>query len=175
MQKTSETTTRTVVSMVDFGVPTSATIGPRFPSWLEAVHHARTLIQRMEYPGQVIRPQASWFHPRRYFQEGGTLVVYSRSFVQMRVTEPVQGRPGSSVRSGVDRVAASWEVFHDGTTEEMPSSVTAGTVVRDGQRNFTCGACGETFGTNCAEDDIECAVCGAKRCPHCHRWFGRDD
>lgn len=37
---------------------------------------------------------------------------------------------------------------------------------------FTCGQCGETFGTNFAEDEIECAYCDARRCPHCHEWFG---
>lgn len=42
-------------------------------------------------------------------------------------------------------------------------------------RDFTCGECGETFGTNCADNDIQCAVCDAKRCPHCKKWFGRDD
>jgi hypothetical protein len=42
-------------------------------------------------------------------------------------------------------------------------------------RDFTCGECGETFGTNCTEADIQCANCDARRCPHCHEWFGRDD
>ena len=39
-------------------------------------------------------------------------------------------------------------------------------------RDFTCDACGETFGTNCDEDDIICTLCNAHRCPHCHLWFG---
>jgi hypothetical protein len=37
---------------------------------------------------------------------------------------------------------------------------------------FTCGACRETFGTNFLEEEIECAVCGARRCPNCEHWFG---
>jgi hypothetical protein len=37
---------------------------------------------------------------------------------------------------------------------------------------YTCGQCGETFGTNFTEDEIECAYCSARRCPHCHEWFG---
>lgn len=40
--------------------------------------------------------------------------------------------------------------------------------------DLTCGACGEEFGTNCADDDIRCAVCSAHRCPHCGGWFGED-
>ena len=42
-------------------------------------------------------------------------------------------------------------------------------------RDFTCGICGETFGTNFREEEVECAVCGARRCPHCHEWFGGED
>ena len=47
---------------------------------------------------------------------------------------------------------------------------------RDGHGMFdlTCGACGETFGTNCRDDDITCPECGAHRCPHCGGWFGED-
>ena len=45
----------------------------------------------------------------------------------------------------------------------------------DGMRNLTCGACGGEFGTNFAEEEIECAHCDARRCPHCGEWFGRDD
>ena len=37
---------------------------------------------------------------------------------------------------------------------------------------YTCGQCGETFGTNFVEDEIECAYCDARRCPHCAEWFG---
>ena len=39
-------------------------------------------------------------------------------------------------------------------------------------RDYTCGKCGETFGTNCDEDDITCPECEAQRCPHCGKWFG---
>jgi hypothetical protein len=112
--------TKTLVSAVDFAVPDHATIGPRFPSWGEAVAHARGTIQRFEYRGQRVRPDSPDYHPRRCFQEGSTLVVYSRAFVHMRVTEPVQDRPGSSQQSGQDGVAATWEVFLDGTTEVLP-------------------------------------------------------
>lgn len=86
-------------------------------SWEEAVRRARGMITRTDYKGQVIRRDVPGFHPRRYFQEDDTLVTYSRAFVQMRVTEPVQDRPGSAVRSGLDGVACSWEVFHDGAAE----------------------------------------------------------
>lgn len=37
---------------------------------------------------------------------------------------------------------------------------------------YRCGQCGETFGTNFAEDEIECAYCDARRCPCCEHWFG---
>jgi hypothetical protein len=40
---------------------------------------------------------------------------------------------------------------------------------------YTCGQCGETFGTNCDEDDIRCPECGARRCPHCETWFGGEE
>lgn len=86
-------------------------------SWKEASELAREMIVRAAYKGHVIRRDEPGFHPRRYFQEDDTLVVYSRAFVQMRVVEPVQDRPGSAVRSGLDGVACSWEVFHDGTAE----------------------------------------------------------
>ena len=39
---------------------------------------------------------------------------------------------------------------------------------------YRCGLCGEEFGSNCHEDDISCTSCGAKRCPHCGKWFGED-
>jgi DNA-directed RNA polymerase subunit RPC12/RpoP len=39
-------------------------------------------------------------------------------------------------------------------------------------QQYTCGACGETFGSNVAEDEIECAYCDVKRCPCCRSWFG---
>jgi hypothetical protein len=39
---------------------------------------------------------------------------------------------------------------------------------------YTCGQCGETFGTNCYPHDIACAYCGAILCPHCGEWFGGD-
>lgn len=109
----------TKVELVDFAVPCGGTIGPRFPSWQEAVDYARGTIKRTEYRGQVIRPDLPGFHPRRDFQEGDMLVTYSRAFVHMRVTEPVQDRPGVQ-RSGTDRVALTWEVFRDGTVEEGP-------------------------------------------------------
>jgi DNA-directed RNA polymerase subunit RPC12/RpoP len=39
---------------------------------------------------------------------------------------------------------------------------------------YTCGRCGETFSTNCDEDDIQCTECDAHRCPCCGTWFGGD-
>jgi hypothetical protein len=45
----------------------------------------------------------------------------------------------------------------------------------DGMRDLTCGACGGGFGTNFSEEEIECAHCDARRCPHCGEWFGGDD
>ena len=38
--------------------------------------------------------------------------------------------------------------------------------------DYTCGRCGETFSTNCDEDDIQCTDCEARRCPCCGSWFG---
>lgn len=113
---------RTQVTAVDFAVPTDYTIGPRFPTWREAVEDARSKIHRLEYRDQTIKPDAPEFHPRRYFQEGNTLVVYTRSFVQMRVTEPIQDRPDGGEPHGLDDVRMSWEVFHDGTVEAMEDS-----------------------------------------------------
>jgi hypothetical protein len=37
---------------------------------------------------------------------------------------------------------------------------------------YTCGQCGETFGTNFRIEEIECPECEARRCPHCETWFG---
>jgi hypothetical protein len=107
----------TQVELVDFAVPTGGTIGLRFASWPQAVARARETIERFEYPGQRLRVDDPDFHPRRFVQEGSTLVVYSRAFVDMRVTEPVQDRP-SGQRSGDDRMACRWEVFRDGAVEE---------------------------------------------------------
>ena len=119
----SNTRRAVLVERVDFAVPYPAgTIGPRFQTWRQAVDHARGIIERFEYRGQVIRRDVPWFHPGRYFQEDDTLVVYSRAFVHMRVVEPVQERPGSAVRSGMDGVAMTWEVFRDGTVEACPET-----------------------------------------------------
>ena len=37
---------------------------------------------------------------------------------------------------------------------------------------YTCGASGETFGTNCGPDDIACPECESRLCEHCGRWSG---
>ena len=112
------------VERVDFAVPGGGTIGPRFPSWQEAVDHARAAIERFEYPGQHLDEGTPGFHPRRHAQEGGTLVVYSRAFVHMRaVTTPVQDRPGGAAKPRrCDGVACTWEVFRDGTVEACPQA-----------------------------------------------------
>ena len=39
---------------------------------------------------------------------------------------------------------------------------------------YTCGACRETFGSNCDPDDIVCPYCEARRCPRCLKWFGAE-
>jgi len=109
------------VERVDFAVPGGGTIGPRFPSWQEAVDHAGAAIERFEYPGQQVREDAPGFHPRRYFQEGGTLVVYSRAFVHMRVTTRPLDRDASPI-SSTDGVACTWEVFRDGAVETCPET-----------------------------------------------------
>jgi hypothetical protein len=41
-----------------------------------------------------------------------------------------------------------------------------------GYAEFTCGLCGEVFGTNCDLADIACTECDARRCPDCGSWFG---
>lgn len=112
------------VANVDFAVPGSTGYGPRFPSWLDAVGHARQTIVRFEYPGQAVNPESADYHPRRHFQEGTVLVSYSRAFVEMRVTEPVQDRPGGTY--GSDSPVARWEVFRDGTAEEIAPYVMRG-------------------------------------------------
>jgi putative endonuclease len=113
-----------IVEQVDFAVPAGGTIGPRFPSWREAVDHARGTIQRHEYRGQVIRRDVPDFHPRRHFQEDDTLVVYTRAFVHMRVTTRPLNCAGSPI-SSTDGVACTWEVFRDGTVETCPETRSA--------------------------------------------------
>lgn len=106
-----------LVTDVYFAVPGTGGYGPRFPSWPEAASHARSTIERAEYPGQLVNPGLPEYHPRRHFQEGVALVCYSRAFVELRVTEPVQDRPGCGPY-GSDSAVARWEVFRDGTAEE---------------------------------------------------------
>ena len=90
----------TLVTAVDFAVPTNYGIGDRFPSFAEAVEAARATIECFTYPGQG--------------KDGADAVRYSRAFIHMRQVEPVQDRPGA-VRSGCDGILARWEVFVDGT------------------------------------------------------------
>jgi hypothetical protein len=106
----------TLVEAVYFTVPTHYTIGERFGTWQEAVDHARSTIAQSRYPGQRAGLGA---HPRRYHQDGSTLVVDTRAFVDLRVTEPIQDREDSSVRSGSDHSVMTWEVFADGTVEVL--------------------------------------------------------
>lgn len=108
----------TLVERVYFTVPAHYSEGEPLDSWTEAVLRARAAIECIEYPAQRLDTAADAYHPRRCFQEGNTLVVYTRQFVHMRVTEPVQDR-GDKTRSGSDHVVATWEVFHDGTVEEV--------------------------------------------------------
>lgn len=119
MSTATKPVTGVVVEKVDFAVPTHYTIGKRFPTWEEAVSHARATISGIEYPGQKVNPDALYYHPKRYVQEGDVLVNYSRAFVHMRVVEPVQEREGSRVKSGSDAVVMSWEVFQDGSVEAI--------------------------------------------------------
>lgn len=114
--RTSVAATR--VERVYFTVPTHYTEGTPLESWAEAVARARCGIQRIEYPAQHVNKNSDGYHPLRHVQEGDTLVVYTRRFVDMRVTEPVQDR-GDKIRSGSDHVEARWEVFHDGTVEAV--------------------------------------------------------
>lgn len=39
-------------------------------------------------------------------------------------------------------------------------------------RQFTCGRCGETWGTNCQAGTITCPECEARLCSGCGRWEG---
>lgn len=109
---------RTRVTQVDFAVPAGAAIGERFDSWSAAVDFAGDSIQRFTFKGQTVQADAPDYHPKRYFQEGDTLVVYSRAFVQMRVAEPIQDR-ANGIRDGSDHVAMTWEVFSNGTIEAV--------------------------------------------------------
>ena len=97
--------TKTLVERVYFAVPTNYTQGEEFESFAEALQAARATIVCFTYPGQG--------------QDNEDLVRYSRAFVDLRVTEPVQEREGHAVRSGSDHVAKRWEVFNDGTIREM--------------------------------------------------------
>jgi putative endonuclease len=110
-----------VVESVDFAVPGGGTIGPRFATWQEAVNHAREGITRLEYRGQQVNEDAPEFHPRRHFQEGATLVIYTRAFVHMR-TVTAQYPPGGGQPDRTDGVACVWEVFQDGTVERAPDA-----------------------------------------------------
>jgi hypothetical protein len=111
-------TTNPIVSDVYFTLPTPG-VGERCANWRDAVSRALAKIQRTEYKGQLIRPDSDEYHPRRHFQEGDTLVVYSRAFVELRVTEPVQPRPVGRP-SGHDGPVMRWEVFHGGVVEALP-------------------------------------------------------
>jgi putative endonuclease len=108
-----------VVQSVDFAVPGGGTIGPRFASWQEAVDHAQKQITRHEYHGGRLNEDAPDFHPRRYFQEGDTLVVYSRAFVHMRTVTAQYPPGGAGQPDRTDDVACVWEVFRDGTVETL--------------------------------------------------------
>jgi hypothetical protein len=99
---------KTKVANVDFAVPYGYTIGERFPTWEEAAACARSKIQRFEYPGQAVNDNSDDYHPRRHFREGGTLVVCSRAFVDIRVTGPAGDHPLSR-----------WEIFLDGPAETV--------------------------------------------------------
>jgi hypothetical protein len=121
----SDTRPETVRS-VDFAVPATGTIGERFPSWQQAVDRARETIERIEYRSQRAREDSPDFHPRRFTQDGNTLVVDTRAFVHMRVVKPTRRRPGGVPQYGSDEVAFTWEVFHDGTVETLAEAATRG-------------------------------------------------
>jgi hypothetical protein len=106
---------KAVVTKVVFAVPMNYTTGPEFDTWAEAVDYARDTIERFVYPNQTVRPDAPDYDPRRTFQDGDDLISYTRAFVQMRVTEPIQDRGEGRQSSGTDGVAMSWEIFQDGT------------------------------------------------------------
>ena len=42
---------------------------------------------------------------------------------------------------------------------------------RAGIKDYTCGLCGEEFGSNCDPGDIQCTDCDARLCPCCGAWF----
>jgi putative endonuclease len=120
------------VQSVDFAVPGRGTIGPRFASWQEAVDHAREGITRVKYRGQQVNEDSADFHPRRHFQEGGTLVVCTRAFVHMRTVTAERSAGGlvAGQPAGGDSVVCTWEVFQDGTVEEVPERREHGPEVR---------------------------------------------
>jgi len=99
---------KTEAAKVDFAVPYGYTIGERFPTWEEAAACARSKIQRFEYPGRAVNENSDDYHPRRHFGEGGTLVVCSRAFVDIRGTGPAG-----------DYTLSRWEIFLDGPAEAV--------------------------------------------------------
>lgn len=117
-------TGRRIVEKVDFAVPTNYSIGDRFDTFGAALEAAVATIKATRYRGQRLRapekyPAVANFHAKRYSEQCGDLVIDSRAFVQLRVVEPIQDR-GDNLRSGLDGVLMTWEVFRDGTAETMP-------------------------------------------------------
>jgi len=39
-----------------------------------------------------------------------------------------------------------------------------------GMRDYTCGACGSEFGSNCDPGDVACTECEARLCSLCGHW-----
>ena len=119
----------TAAANVDFAVPGAGAIGERFPTWEEAAAHARSKIQRFEYPGQAVNENSHDYHPRRRFKEGGTLVVCTRVFARI----PIAGPAG-------DYPLSRWEIFRDGPAETMalarfPDGCEAARKVKDHRRD----------------------------------------
>jgi hypothetical protein len=78
-------------------------------------------------------------------------------------------------RADVDECARELAAILDKHPIAQPAPEADDVRPREGDprmKDITCGSCGEEFGTNADDDEIECTECDARRCPHCKRWFG---
>lgn len=82
-----------------FTVAETYGIGKRYETFAQACEAALSSIVTFTYEGQG--------------PDGADLVHYSRAFVELRETEPIQPRE-HGLKSGSDGPILRWEVFNDG-------------------------------------------------------------